>query len=407
MITVLAALLTGCSGRPTPPVQDTGEDTAIDTGGLNLPRFSEYADVVWTGPGAITEAALLWAEGGCTPCVMAAYGVYLDNEWGLPGTGFVLLGREGQVRQFQADPLDKLTTSPAGDCGGGFAVGDVDGDSVEDLVCSGPGGPTWLLPGPLRLDAGRSFVAGDIAPPLSAPVGGQFVDCDLNADGQADLCSAIGIAIGPVGPSEPPSSDFLDPRREDRLLRLDGPASKLLLYQSFSQQLMVLDPATLSAHIGNPITRAELAEYTADVPGLLGGLEMYTTPTGDSWVLASLAVEPGPHFELRAWRADTLQPVFTLNPGFSAAQATEVTVGDFDLDGVFDIAIAADHRVGVAMGPVDSDTNIELVWRYDPVARGGTIGRHLTANGSDLWLATSDAQEVWLLPNPHLPPGSR
>ena len=89
-------------------------------------------------------------------------------------------------------------------------------------------------------------------------------------------------------------------------------------------------------------------------------------------------------------------------------KGTELTLSDFDQDGSIDVAIAADHRIGIGLGPLGPDTVIEMLWNLDSrFAFDDRIRRHLAGNGRDLWLATLFDREVWHLRDPHLGPDER
>ncbi|MEZ4323154.1 MAG: hypothetical protein R3F61_37150, partial [Myxococcota bacterium] len=80
----------------------------------------------------------------------------------------------------------------------GVPVGDVDGDSVEDVVISVfEGIPTY---GSLRRSMVFTgpFIPGSPVQPYGVDeVGWDFDRCDVDADGLADLCSVLGVALAP------------------------------------------------------------------------------------------------------------------------------------------------------------------------------------------------------------------
>ena len=386
---LISVLLSGCAwfGNPTP--QDT--DPISHTGDTSAPpplSISQYGQVVWQSPGEAGRLKIFERSPRCEPCLITGWGGYRDDEWGLPGPGFAII-----LSPYDSDPTHYLYQSTPDDvgyptrtlgCGMGFDLGDIDGDGGDDLICAGGGG-TWLLPGPWPAPGWYAWTDEE---PLPAYLGLNFSACDLNADGQADLCSVLGTKIGPVNPGDSQGAGFDGVGIGDQILWLDdGEDRILILYQSPPSKLYVLDPGDLTNLPNTVVSPRDIARYQTSAQDEVFSIDLYQNPGERTLILGTTRSED--RFKLLGWYADTLDPAFSLDPGIPLFAQSELVVSDFNNDGVNDIAFSAGKRLGVILGPLDGSSEVAQRWNLDDVDSVGPYSKSgLAALGRDLWVGS-------------------
>ncbi|MEZ4323150.1 MAG: hypothetical protein R3F61_37130 [Myxococcota bacterium] len=253
----------------------------------------------------------------------------------------------------------------------GVPVGDVDGDSVEDVVISVfEGIPTY---GSLR----RSMVfSGPFLPgnPVHVPygvdeVGWDFDRCDVDADGLADLCSVLGVALAP--PPFSAAATFADALPEDRILTDVTVAahSGALFWRAGLQELQIVPYSSLPPAPGQ--TSESLATLRQPIPDHVLQLQIADVLPAPGDELVAVVEDQGllgiviralaPGF-LELERHLTCEPA----PGRGA-----LAIQDFDGDGTLDLAFSASSgRVAVMAGPPSSTSDI-VWWRSSGISRPG------------------------------------
>ncbi len=261
------------------------------------------------------------------------------------------------------------------------AVGDVTGDGLDDLVAHVGG--LIVGPGPLDLDSyaviPETFwvVGEDVVGP-----GFRSDPCDVDADGQPDLCNSRGIDLGPVDGSP---ELFWDPEvvpygEALAIGQLDGEAVAFVRVPDGIVRIPVASLLTtpgevdLSSHPTSPAqTVSRLTAIDPDGDG-----------TSDLVSCAGIAGSFGVWLHTDFPSTPTLLLALT-------GDCTDIEPGDFDGDGQLEVAVGYASRITIV--ELDGTERFTHIGAYDPTADGLGIGidsADIDGDGRDDLLTCAD-----------------
>ncbi|MCB9677222.1 MAG: hypothetical protein H6737_19040 [Alphaproteobacteria bacterium] len=294
-----------------------------------------------------------------------------------------------------------------------FAVGDTNGDGLEEVVLTAAQPSSLLGAHAMVVDGAllqSPYVEGPLElAPTVADVGGWLARCDVDGDGLADLCSTHGVALGP--PPYAVSAPFADATEADRVVwaQVDGVPGLVLSRGA----VLSFVPASALPPAGGI---ADLATETSSASGPVLALAVSDVHPGDGPELVAV-VRTGDAISVVAWALTAGLPErVRLDTPALAGDSGALAFGDFDGDGVRDVAFASRQRVGVVAGPLREDA-VPVWWKTRVLPTlPSSFGNALLVEPGDahdaLWVGDAERQgpfspavgAAFRLPDPLLPP---
>ena len=272
------------------------------------------------------------------------------------GTHFILDDTPG----LPGNILGQLTT----------VLGDTNGDGAEDLITSVFAGrqvyhtPTRSVAyeGPFEPWPSEISCTTDPDAVLLDDVGWDFARCDLNNDGLADICSVLGVAIAP--PPFTTSSTFSDALATDRIASgapLDG-VDGLFFWRTALAELQFIPYANLPP-AGQ--TSDTLATERISLPHTILSMQVADLHPQAGAELVTVVSEQG-NLGIVVRQIAPGVPILTQHISTEPVGGRgALAIGDFDLDGVNDVAFAGGSgRVAVISGSPDPSSDV-VWWRFD------------------------------------------
>jgi len=384
-------LISGCTAAPVSPL-DT--DPAADTDAPG--PTGDTAQPADTGPPVDTATPPMLCEpadhdvASCEPATGDDFGGFgahlerLDDRLIVTRHGNELTGEERWDSMALIIPLDGPRyigdSHYIGDDAPGVTgtilgqlttvLGDTTGDGVEDLITSvfegrqanSPPIRSIAYEGPFEPWPNSFSETTDPDAVLLDDVGWDFARCDLNDDGLADICSVLGVAVAP--PPFTTSSTFSDALATDRIasgVPLDG-VDGLFFWRTALAELQFIPYANLP-----PVGQASdaLATDRTSLPHTTLSMQVADLHPQSGAELVTVVSEQG-NLGIVVRQIAPGVPILTQHISTEPVGGRgALAIGDFDLDGVNDVAFAGGSgRVAVISGSPDPSSDV-VWWRFD------------------------------------------